>query len=66
MKTIKNISKEILSGKIDIKPYHKENATPCDFCSYKAICQFDKNKFGNDYNYIQNLTKDEVWEKMSS
>ncbi|MCI8620498.1 MAG: hypothetical protein HFJ50_01415 [Clostridia bacterium] len=66
MKTIKNISNEILSGKIDLKPYSKDKSTPCEYCSYKSICQFDKNKFNNDYNYIPNLTKEEIWEKMSS
>lgn len=65
MKTIKDISKEILSGKIDIKPFYKSKVTPCGNCSYRAICQFDKNKFGNEYNYIPKLKNDEVWEKLS-
>ena len=64
IKTIKGISKEILSGKIDIKPYYKAKKTPCEFCAYKAICQFDKNKFGNDYNYIPSLSNEEIWEKI--
>lgn len=64
IKTIKNISKEILSGKIDIKPYYKEKTTPCGYCLYRSICQFDKNKFCNEYNYIPKLTKEEIWEKM--
>ena len=64
IKTIKNISREILSGKIDIKPYYRNKQTPCEYCSYKSICQFDKQKFCNEYNYIPNLTKEEVWEKI--
>ncbi len=39
--------------------------TPCEFCAYKPICQFDKNKFGNEYNYVPTLSDDEVWEKIS-
>ncbi len=66
IKTIKNISKEILSGKIDIKPYYKNKQTPCDYCEYKSICQFDKNKLCNEYNYINDLTKEELWEKIES
>lgn len=66
MKTIKNIAKEIFSGNIDIKPYYKNKSTPCGFCTYKAICQFDKNKFGNSYNYIPNLSNEEVWEKIEN
>ena len=64
IKVIKDISKEILSGKIDIFPYYKNKKTPCDYCEYKGICQFDKNKFHNEYNYILELKKEEVWEKI--
>lgn len=63
-KTIKNIAKEILSGKIDIFPYYQNKNTPCDFCKFKAICQFDTNKFGNHYHYITSLTKEQAWEKI--
>lgn len=65
IQTIKNISKEILSGKIDIKPYYKDKSTPCEYCSYKSICAFNSHEFGNEYNYIPNLSKEELWEKIS-
>ena len=64
IKTIKDISKEILSGNIDIKPYNKNKTTYCDYCKYKAVCGFDKNKAGNDYNYIPKLTKEAAFEKI--
>ena len=51
-KLLKKISKEILSGNIDIKPYYleKEKKTPCSYCEYKSICQFDqKNKDNMTY-----------------
>ena len=60
---IKNISKEILSGNIDIRPYYYNKKTSCDNCKYKGICQFDKNKIGNEYSYIPSVNKDEVWNK---
>ena len=63
-KTIKQISEEILSGNISIKPYNKNGKVPCDYCSYKAICGFDTRICGNKYNYIDSLTGDEVIEKM--
>ena len=50
---IKQISKEILSGKIDIKPYNYQKKTGCDYCKYKTICMFNNNIKGNDYNYIK-------------
>lgn len=64
-KVIKDITKEILSGKIDIVPYYKNKKTPCEYCEYKGICQFDKNRLRNDYNYIPNLKEDEIWERLS-
>lgn len=63
-KIIKQISKEILDGNIDIKPTYnvKKKKTPCEYCEYKAICQFD-SKY-NNYNYISNLEKELVLQKM--
>ena len=40
-KIIKEISKEILGGKIDLKPYYKDKKTPCKYCDYKSICEFN-------------------------
>ena len=63
-KTIKDISEEIFSGNIDLKPYNKNGKTPCEYCEYKAICTFDPRKKGNQYNYIDKLTKDDIIIKM--
>ena len=49
---IKEISKEILKGQIDIKPYNYRKKTGCDYCKYKTICMFNTNIKGNDYNII--------------
>ena len=50
---IKDISREILDGKIDIKPYSYKQNTGCKFCEYKAICRFNPNQKDNSYNYIK-------------
>lgn len=63
-KTIKEIAKEILKGNINIKPYNKDGKKPCDYCPYKAVCKFDTRMKGNKYNYIGNLSKDDVIRKM--
>lgn len=63
-KTIKDISKEILSGNIDLKPYYKKGKTPCEYCEYKAVCGFNPRQKNNCYNYIDQKTKDEILEKM--
>ena len=53
LKTVKEISKEIFEGIIDIKPYYKNKKTGCDYCNYKSICQFNSNN--NKYNYIKHF-----------
>ena len=49
---IKEISKEILNGKIDIKPYNYKNENGCTYCKYGSICRFNPNSKENSYNYI--------------
>ena len=63
-KTIKDIAKEILKGRIELKPYNKAGKTPCEYCEYKAICGFNPRMKDNKYNYIDQKTKDEIIEKM--
>ena len=65
-KTLGDISKEILDGNIDIKPYYnvKNKRKPCEYCVYGSICNFKKGFYGNDYNYIDNLEKDYILECM--
>lgn len=61
---IKQISKEILSGKIDIKPmYDKTSKTStCKYCAYKTICAF--NPSINKYQYLQNKSKEEILQEI--
>lgn len=58
--TIKQIAKEILSGKIDLKPYYKKGNTPCQYCAYHSICGFQAKNPGNCYFYINHQSKDDV------
>lgn len=56
-KLIKQIAQEILTGNIDIKPSYnpKKKKTPCEYCEYKSICNFDNRQ--NEYNFVPNLEK---------
>ena len=66
-KIIKQISQEILSGNIDIKPYYntKDKRTPCEYCSYKSICRFDEGQC-NNYNYVGKLNREAVLEEIKN
>lgn len=63
-KTIKEIANEIFSGNIELKPYYKNKKTPCEYCSYKSMCNFNSGVCKNNYRFIKKMTKDEVLEKI--
>ena len=65
-KTIKQIAKEMLAGNIDIKPYYsiKNKKTPCEYCKYKTICNFDSDECKGKYNYIANKEKNVVLQEI--
>lgn len=64
-KIIKQISNEILDGNINIEPYYhiQNKKTPCEYCNYKSICQFNQTT-PNSYRYITNASKEYVLEQM--
>lgn len=63
---IKKISKEIISGNIELKPYYsaKNKNTPCKYCTYKTICQFNPKIKNNNYRYIPNDSKQAVLDRL--
>ena len=65
-KILKQISGEILTGNIDVKPYYKikQGKTPCEYCKYKTICNFNTGICKKDYNYIGNEEKDYILERI--
>ena len=62
--TIKEISEEILSGNIKLKPYYKNKKTPCEYCSYKNVCGFNSGIFKTEYNFINKKQKEDIFEKL--
>jgi len=42
----------IMAGDIDISPYALDKRTPCGFCQYSAICQFDNLLPENEYRRL--------------
>ena len=63
---IKQISKEILGGNIDLKPYYKDKKTPCKYCDYKSVCGFNMGGCENNYNYIDKKSKEEILAKIKN
>lgn len=65
-KILKQISEEILTGKIEPNPVYlsKKKTTPCLYCNYKSICGFNPELKGNNYTYVPNLNKNEILAKL--
>lgn len=52
---ISDISNEIFEGNIDIKPFYNNKKTPCDYCEYRSICNFNPNFNGNVYRFCDDV-----------
>ncbi|MGJ7910289.1 helicase-exonuclease AddAB subunit AddB [Neobacillus sp. LXY-1] len=52
----------ITEGKIDIAPYKLKDKTPCTFCSYKSVCQFDESIEQNRFRVLTPYSKENVLE----
>ncbi|MFD2612734.1 helicase-exonuclease AddAB subunit AddB [Paenibacillus gansuensis] len=59
--TIREIGTEITGGTVAIHPYRFGQKTPCTFCSYKPVCQFDQLIEGNGYQSLTKQGKDQLW-----
>lgn len=61
-RVIKNLCEDMSKGRIDMRPYSKKSFSPCQWCAYKSVCGFDVSKKGNNYEYIDTLKDNEIWE----
>lgn len=52
-------AEKIVCGNMEIEPYKDGDNTPCQYCDYKSICQFD-TKFKNAYRKVPKLTDEEI------
>ncbi|MCQ6558341.1 helicase-exonuclease AddAB subunit AddB [Paenibacillus mendelii] len=64
--TLKRIGERIADGDVSIAPYRLGGKTPCQFCAYKPVCQFDPLIEGNGYTKLNKPRKDEVWELLAA
>lgn len=58
------IGREIMKGNILIHPYKNSKDNACEYCKYSSICQFDSSMGDNEYRILNNMSKNEVWEKI--
>lgn len=49
------VAEAILAGETAIRPFRLDKATPCGYCVFKPVCQFDRNLPENDYLSLPRL-----------
>ena len=59
--TIRRIGTDITDGKVSVSPYRKGNASACDFCPYRPVCQFDPDVPGGGYVQLQDKPPEQWW-----
>lgn len=58
------MARRISGGEIAASPYARGNMKYCDWCPYRAACQFDTGMQGDRYRYIKKYKKDAVIAKI--
>jgi ATP-dependent helicase/nuclease subunit B len=65
-KQIKRIGTDITEGHVEIAPYRMGKKTACQYCSYKAVCQFDPLFEGNEVQVWKQRSKEQVWTELET
>lgn len=58
------ITEEMLSGNIDLKPAKKDDWTSCQWCDFNEICDFDLRYEGNSHRILNKLGRETILKKM--
>lgn len=54
----------ILKGNTEVNPYLLKNRSSCDYCPYAAVCGFDKKIPGYEVRRLEELSSEEIYERM--
>ncbi|PRO66907.1 helicase-exonuclease AddAB subunit AddB [Alkalicoccus urumqiensis] len=58
------IGRKLMEGDTSITPYRKKNQVPCQFCSFRAVCQFDPSFAANTYRSLKPQSPDQIMNKI--
>ena len=61
---MEELSGEILSGRIAVRPCRKGQDTACDFCPYHSVCGFDRRLSGYGFRDLRSVSKEAVQEEL--
>ncbi|MFT4414876.1 helicase-exonuclease AddAB subunit AddB [Fredinandcohnia humi] len=60
----KNTGNRIIDGEIDIAPFKLKDKTPCTFCAFKSVCQFDQSLEENTYRILPSEKNDVILDRI--
>ncbi len=60
----KEAGNKILNGEVTINPYHLKEVTPCNFCPFRSVCQFDPGSQSDKYRYLSSEKPEVMIQKM--
>lgn len=52
----------IIDGQVEIAPFKLKDKTPCTFCAFKSVCQFDESIENNHYRILSPQSNDSIFE----
>ena len=58
--TYEEAGNKMMDGDVGITPYKLKDRTPCAFCSFKSVCQFDQSLEDNQYRNLPDKKPKEV------
>ena len=64
-KKLVETARSIMAGEIDISPYALDKRTPCGFCQYSGVCQFDSLLPENEYRRLGKPEDAVIFDKMA-
>lgn len=57
--TILRLGQRMVNGDIAVSPFALAGRSGCDYCEFRAVCQFDARVPGFSYRRLQDLSKEE-------
>lgn len=54
----------MLAGDARVYPYRLKDKMPCEYCSYRSVCQFDPTNPEQKYRHYESMNPEESLEKM--
>jgi ATP-dependent helicase/nuclease subunit B len=60
------VAENILAGETAIRPFRLDKTTPCGYCAFRPVCQFDRNLPENDYLSLPKLDDQTIMNELRS